>query len=293
MATTSYSNLKKTESAWNSALRKFSIVTVMNAKVFDVYDGMTMKELEGHTAAGTFTATQLAALYEMNPAFVTRTGDETYTYTLNDNARIDFSILKVNEIIALYLMTQPAAELKYLKTANTNQEGPTKTVTGGQSNSPLVKYGKTARLEMTDALGNAEALERLTGLTVEYFRTAKATDADLKVGATDVIHATTLYAGHQTIIGETFLLDANTGNQVEAYIVYYDFLPDSLINLTQDAEGDATVFDMNGDLIPVDILIGDDAPSQSGSKRQSFYTIVPKLDYATDFDEIVDKGLSD
>ena len=33
-------------------------------------------------------------------------------------------------------------------------------------------------------------------------------------------------------------------------------MPDSIFNLTQDAEGDATVFDMNGDLLATEVKIG-------------------------------------
>lgn len=296
MATNSYSNLKNSSAAWNSALRNFGIVTVMNAKIYDVYDGMTMEELEDHTATGTFTNTQLAALYEINTAFVTRSGTEgSYTYELNDTAKIDFSVLKANEIIALYLMTKEISYLKYLKTANATQEGPTKTITGGQNASPLVKYGKTARLEMQNALGNAEALEALTGLTVEYFRSTLATDSTLTKGATDALHATTTFAGHKTVVGDTFLVDANTGKQVQAYIIFYDFLSDSLLSLTQDAEGDATVFDMNGDLNEVKILIGDDESvgDEDGVVTGAFYTILPRLDYAANAQVIEDNGLSD
>lgn len=284
MATNSYSRLQNSNSAWNNAIRKFGILTVMNAKVYDVFDGETMNQYQVRVVgqSGELSQAQLAILYNINTKFVTRTGEGTYTYTLVGTAKIDFSELKVNEIIALYLLTNPIASLKYLKTANSTQEGPTKTITGGQNASPLIKYGKTARLEMQDALGNAEALEALTGLTVEYFRTTVVTDgnyADSK--ATDVLHATTTFAGHKTIIGDTFIVDGNTGKQVPAYVIFYDFLSDSLFNLTQDAEGDATVFDMNGDLIETKIYIGDDenVGNTNGVVTGTFYSILPQLKY--------------
>ena len=53
--------------------------------------------------------------------------------------------------------------LDTLKIANVTQEGPTKTITGGQFSNPLIKFGKSARLEMQDALGNAQAIEALCG----------------------------------------------------------------------------------------------------------------------------------
>lgn len=279
MATKSYSNLVNSSAAWNAALRNFGVLTVMNAKIYDVFDGMTKTE---YTALNPVDST-LDYLKTQFESIVSSTA-----------TKIDFSTLKANEIIALYLSTKPIAELKYLKTANSTQEGPTKTVTGGQNTSPLIKYGKTSRLEMQDALGNAEALEALTGMTVEYFRTTTATEANLKVGATDVLHATTTFAGPKTIIGETFIVDAKTGKQVSAYVLFYNFLPDSLFNLTQDTEGDATVFDMNGDLIQTNVLIGDkeEVGNENGIVVGDFYVLMPKLDYAKKIDVIVDNGLN-
>lgn len=302
MATNSYSNLKSTGTSWNSAIRNFGVVTVMDAKVYDVYNGMTMREyaalVKGNS--GTLSQEVLEILHSIDENFVTETTEQEETiYTLNSNAKIDFSKLKVNEIIALYLLTNPIATLKYLKTANTTQDGPTKTITGGKHNTTLVKYGKTSRLEMTDALGNAEALEALSGTTVEYFRTTYATtEAELLIGATDVIHSTASFATHKTIIGDTFFIDSKTGQKVNAYIIFYDFLSDSLLNLTQDAEGDSTVFDMNGDLNETDILVGDLYKKEDGQLVRGgdadgvvtglFYSILPLLDYESNPQAIED-----
>ena len=54
-------------------------------------------------------------------------------------------------------------ELDTLKIANVTIEGPTKTISGGQYSNPLIKFGKSARLEMQDALGSAEAIDALCG----------------------------------------------------------------------------------------------------------------------------------
>ena len=51
-----------------------------------------------------------------------------------------------------------------------------------------------------------------------------------------------------TILGDTFIVDQKTGNQVKVKILIYHFLPDSVFNLTQDASNAAT-FDMNGDVL--------------------------------------------
>lgn len=282
MATKSYSNLAASTTAWNKALRNFAIVTVMNAGVYDIIEGMTIGQYK-----------QISILQDGTTTPLTDFLQSIFGTTFADTDVIDFSKLKANEILALYLNTEKLAELKYLKTSNATQEGPTKTITGGQNASTLVKYGKTARLEMQDALGNAEALEALAGVTVEYFRQYKATNSTLKERATDVIHATATFAGHKAIIGETFLIDADNSAQVHAYIMFYDFLSDSVFNLTQDAEGDATVFDMNGDLKEVKILIGDNKWEGEGTAGEgelgdekgivtgTFYSILPQLDYTT------------
>lgn len=138
--------------------------------------------------------------------------------------------------------------LDTLKIANASQEGPTKTVTGGQYSNPLIKYGKTSRLEMQDALGNAEAIEALCGGLVEYENALGGTRIALHVGSD--------FASTKLIIGDSFFIDQDSGQQVKVKIMFYQFLPDSIFNLTQDAEGDATVFDMNGDLLTTDIKIG-------------------------------------
>ena len=174
-------------------LKKFAIVTVMNAKVY--------KEVK------------------------TQKDDKTY--------------MTPEEVIQAAEATEDLCTLNTLKIANVTMEGPTKTVTGGQYTNPLVKFGKTARLEMQDALGSGKAIEALCGGIVD----------------TNVVSFGSTFEGPKTIIGETFFIDQASGDQVPVKIIFYSFLPDSLFNLTQDAEGDATVFDMNGDLLTTTVNV--------------------------------------
>lgn len=157
-------------------------------------------------------------------------------------------------ILALYDEKTAICTLKTLKVANVTQEGPTKTVTGGQYSNPLIKFGKSARLEMQDALGNAKAIEALGGATIGY---SASTGAEAEISA---LHFSEEFAGPKTIIGDSFFIDQKTGRQIPVKIIFYQFLPDSIFNLTQDAEGDATVFDMNGDLLTtnVELMNGED-----------------------------------
>lgn len=129
--------------------------------------------------------------------------------------------------------TDSGEYLDTLKIANITQEGPTKTVTGGQYSNPLIKYGKTATAEMQDALGRSSTLKRFFGCDI---------DIDGRVSITDK------FPGAFAIEGETFFIDQKSGDKVPVYILIPQFTPDAILTLTQDAEGDATVFDLNGSL---------------------------------------------
>lgn len=144
--------------------------------------------------------------------------------------------------------------LDTLKIANFTQEGPTKTVTGGQYANPLIKYGKTMTCEMQDALGRAATM-------VEFF----GCDYDQESGRLSV---TDKFPGAFALEGETFFIDQSTGEKVPVHIFIPQFLPDAILTLTQDAEGDATVFDLNGTVAVTKI-----ADSADGKARDIFYEI--------------------
>lgn len=159
--------------------------------------------------------------------------------------------------------------LDTLKIANVTMEGPTKTISGGQFSNPLIKFGKSARLEMQDALGSSKAIEALCGGIQE----THLGDSDAIVG----LHFGEDFVSPKMIIGDSFFIDRKTGQQVQVKIIFYQFLPDSIFNLTQDAEGDATVFDMNGDLLTTEILVGSsDSTKETGKTlvHGVFYSIV-------------------
>ena len=230
-----YTRLDQSSAAFNKMIQRFGVVTVMNAYVWDIADVRTLLN-----SADDFNPFEGKFADEVCKALAADIASQNHTY----RCRLDT-----------------------LKTSNITQEGPTKTITGGQNSSPLLKFGKTARLEMQDALGNAEALEALGGMTVEY------TDGYLKEGRI-AVHASDAFSGPKTILGESFFIDQDTGAQVDVYILIYQFVPDSIFNLTQDAEGDATVFDMNGDLIASRVKIG----TRTGGEqvRNLFYSICDK-----------------
>lgn len=231
--TLQYSRLGASTDSFKDMIQRFGVVTVMNA---DVYDASIVDVATVACATGQF-----------------------------GNAA---EIIKAYEALA---STSKLCHLDTLKVANVTQEGPTKTVTGGQYSNPLIKFGKSARLEMQDALGNAAAIDALCGGIMESGTTGPS---PLDVHA---LHIGEDYTGPKCVIGDTFFIHQKTGAQVPAKIIFYQFLPDSIFNLTQDAEGDATVFDMNGDLLTTVIKISDAGGSKS-IDHGVFYSIVdPEL----------------
>ena len=236
--------------------------------------------------------------------------------------------------------------LDTLKIANLNQEGPTKTITGGQYANPLIKYGKTTTMEMQDALGRASTMVRFFGADYEenvvytkkdgkrytfpkvgngtatefYILQGKASAAlasgvnitiedkegtaatataaydeatkglkitlnsapaegdaftivmtvkadDISVGS-GRLSITDKFPGAFAIEGDSFFIDQKTGDKVDVHILIPQFLPDAILNFTQDAEGDATVFDLNGTAAITKIADAAGLPS-----RDVFYEI--------------------
>lgn len=173
------------------------------------------------------------------------------------------------EILALCQGKESLCRIDTLKVANVTVEGPSKTVTGGQYSNPLIKFGKSARLEMQDALGNAKAIEALCGGIAEY--------SDASFDSPVALHYGEDFGGPKTIVGDSFFIDQKTGAQVPVKIIFYQFLPDSIFNLTQDAEGDATVFDMNGDLLTTVVTLPGKTVNDN-IKHGIFYSIVSPTD---------------
>lgn len=153
--------------------------------------------------------------------------------------------------------------LDTLKIANLTMEGPTKTITGGQYANPLIKYGKTMTIEMQDALGTKDALVEFMGCK----------EGDGRLSVTDK------FPGAFAIEGETFFIDQQTGDKVTVYIFIPQLLPDAIFNLTQDAEGDATVFDLNGSVCLTKIADSEEDAADTTDPdkvREVFYEIREK-----------------
>ena len=183
-----------------------------------------------------------ATFSQMMQGFGVVTVMNAKVYAVDNNISFENTAASIRDA---YKAKTPLAVIDSLKVANVTVEGPNKTVTGGRYSNPLIKFGKSARLEMQDALGRADAIEAFGGAINEY------DDKEFKnvVG----MHVSEDFASEKLIIGESFFIDRKTGKQVKVDIIFYRVLPDSIFNLTQDAEGDATVFDMNADLLTTEI----------------------------------------
>lgn len=229
-----YTKLEKTESSFAERMQHFGVVTVRNADIYEV---------------GEYSKLETKSAYEIATAAkaLTTVGAKNDTLTITYKGRIDT-----------------------LKTASVSTDGPTKTITGGQYNEPLLKYGKTITVSRQDALGDHRALEALCGTVSEYdYNTEPTKVEDSKfIGR----HITPQFATAKRIIGDSFFVNQKTGETVNVKIIFYKFLPDSLFNLAQEADGDASVFDRNGTLVPVKIQVG-----QSNGKsepEQVFWSVI-------------------
>ena len=133
--------------------------------------------------------------------------------------------------------------LDALKISNLNQEGANKTISGGRNDSVLMQHGKTMKLEMQSALGSSDVLTHFFGC---------------EVGAkTGSLYVTNKFPGAFAIEGDTFFIDQATGEKVKIKIFIPQFRPHGVFNLTQDAEGDAAIFDCSGSVVLTDIIDSD------------------------------------
>lgn len=211
-----YTKLEKTESSFAERMKHFGVVTVRNANIYEV---------------GEYSKLEAKSAYEIADAAkkLTTVGAK------DDNLKITYR-----------------GRIDTLKTASISTDGPTKTITGGQYNEPLLKYGKTITVSRQDALGDHQALEALCGTVSEFSDAGKPTNDTTFIGR----HITPQFATAKRIIGDSFFVNQKTGETVNVKIIFYKFLPDSLFNLAQEADGDASVFDRNGTLVPVKIQVG-------------------------------------
>ncbi|MFW6029384.1 MAG: hypothetical protein ACOCRO_03940 [Halanaerobiales bacterium] len=127
----------------------------------------------------------------------------------------------------------PIATLDSLNISNISIEGPEKEARGGQEAKPLIRYRKTGTLEMEDVIMKADVLE-----------------AFMDVDTSNGITITDTFATSLTLVGTTYVIDRETGEKQDVKITFYDFLPNSVFDLTMEAEGDIGMINISGELFP-------------------------------------------
>jgi len=177
-------------------------------------------------------------------------------YTPDSTVVKGWSADSPSEIITELKGMTAVAEIDHLKFANLTMSGPDITITGGRYANTLVKFGKSLRCEMQSALCDKDALVALGGAVYDE------TDGSLTI--------TDKFPGPVSIVGDTFIVDQASGEQIPVKIVIYQFLPDAIVSLTQD-EATAATFDLNGDVLSVEIA-GDGG--SCSTKVSAFYSIV-------------------
>ena len=238
-----YTKLNKSSASFASMRKEFGVVTVRNAKIYEVDNFEKLENVSAYKIAN--AVKDITTINGTATLKVGSSPDETKDPTFTYLGKIDT-----------------------LKTASVSTDGPTKTITGGQYNEPLLKYGKTVTVSRQDALGDHHALEALCGTVSEYADNSKPAKDNHLVGR----HITPQFATPKMIIGDSSFVDKTTGEMVDVKIIFYKFLPDSLFNLTQEADGDASVFDRNGTLVPVKILVGQNDGEQEA--EQVFWSVI-------------------
>ena len=286
MADKHFTRLLSSENGFNQMMQRFGVVTVMNAHVYDynsLQDFLTnQNKTEDKTAGDTSTGTESAKDAETTgsggaggagsaggsqdtggsagskPIIITPESQPEQTPD-TETGLTPYNFYKI-----LTQELEPLFTLDTLKISNITIEGPSKTISGGRYNNPIIKWGKTARLEIQDALGHIDAIDALCGGIAERTGGSKGNYIGLHVGED--------FNTPKIIVGDTFFIDQKNQQQVPVVIMFYKFLPDSLFNLTQDAEGDASTFDMDGALLPVSIYLGN--KESTLAPHDVFYSII-------------------
>src|SRR5574344_1394351 len=120
----------------------FGIVTVMNV---DAYTGPSAVELE---------------------AFKLMTPNEILEYMTAGTVPANTNITTLTTEKITMNRGDTGSHLCYLdhlQTSTLTTRGPDITISGGQYKNPLIKFGKSCRCEITDALGQKDALVALGG----------------------------------------------------------------------------------------------------------------------------------
>jgi len=147
---------------------------------------------------------------------------------------------------------EPIALLDSLTMSNITQEGPQKETRGGTAAQPIIRFRKTVRLEMEDVVITPKAMRALFGATL-YDEDGARLDPETYDPENDTIGGfgiTDTFAKMLTLRGKTFVIDSTTGDRRWIDILFKRFLPDSVLDMMMESEGDLGVVNVAGELFP-------------------------------------------
>lgn len=162
-------------------------------------------------------------------------------FTLNNLAFatvMDVTVHELEKTNGQWTEAGNSFSLDSLRISNITQEGPTKEHRGGLENKPIIRHGKTVRVEMEDVIIKGKALEWFMGADVD----------------TDTEGNETISIGEKfrdkplKIVGTTYMIDKDTGEREYVVITFHELIPDGVFDLSLEAEGDMAVFNMAGEL---------------------------------------------
>jgi hypothetical protein len=142
------------------------------------------------------------------------------------------------------------AKLDSLTMSNITQEGPQKETRGGTAAEPIIRFRKTVRLEMEDVVITPNAMRALFGATLYDTTGARIVNYDPENDTIGGFGITDTFAKMLTLRGKTFVIDRATGDRRWIDIVFKRFLPDSVLDMMMESEGDLGVVNVAGELFP-------------------------------------------
>lgn len=220
---------------------------------------------------------QIDALEELGGVETVNNGTTQKVLTLGRGDTV-----KAKDIVLMQkALAKPTAEVKFVN--KTTYEPLTKTIPVNGGASP-VYYDKNFAETETPANelyigvaipeGSADSYIDLDDADKAFTFTV-VRPAEKSVTGYKAYTVTNRFPGPVAIIGDTFIVDQASGDQVPVKIVIYSFLPDAVFNLTQDASNAAT-FDLNGDVLGVHFK----NTAGNAYHGTSFYTIINPDEYA-------------
>lgn len=268
--------------SFDDLMKGFGVVTVMNACIFVPkisYTGNRNCGTPVQTTGGGMQHTDFEPAYEyIETLKIANFTPEGPTKSVTGGQYAN-TLIKYGKTMTAEIQDALGRASTMVRFFGCDYNGGVKQYTGDGTKTefafPGVKTGDTIKATVDGVDTTATA-----GTDVVTF--TPAPDADTKIVITKVgnrLSVTDKFPGAFAIEGDTFFIDQKTGEKKQVYIFIPQFYPDAIFTLTQDAEGDATVFDLNGTVAVTDI-------SDEDGTRSIFYEIREKSFFQEEREQI-------